>query len=355
MNEKKMTGFLVFISVVLCLSVALSGVSLYSQKKTETAINQLQGEAEDVDREDDVTIAGTYTIKSTTQISDAYISGDSSKLDDSDKETLDMASAVIDEVIKPSMNDFEKEKAIYDWLTAKLTSNTGILTVVPTRNGDNDNPHDVLKYRSAVCVGYATTFRLFMQMLKIECKVIHSSDLTHSWDLVKLDDGWYHTDCYMDNETNNYQNFNMDDSRCAQGHDWTREYFPAATGKKYNYIFSICDKLNDIYEIPKWLTNAVIERKNVISCTFKTEINEKNENKAQYMVEQLTSQLETEDFSLSYDWMLNDKSEYVLCFYMNYYNESGAHVDDKTAAKVDKAISAAMEKYYENAGTNSVG
>ena len=73
------------------------------------------------------------------------------------------------------------------------------------------------------------------------------------------------------------------------------------------------------------------------------------------MVEQLTSQLETEDFSLSYDWMLNDKSEYVLCFYMNYYNESGAHVDDKTAAKVDKAISAAMEKYYENAGTNSVG
>ncbi|MBR6392332.1 MAG: transglutaminase domain-containing protein, partial [Eubacterium sp.] len=207
MNEKKMTGFFVFISVVLCLSVALSGFSLYSQKKTETAINQLQGEAEDVDREDDVTIAGTYTIKSTTQISDAYISGDSSKLDDSDKETLDMASAVIDEVIKPSMNDFEKEKAIYDWLTAKLTSNTGILTVVPTRNGDNDNPHDVLKYRSAVCVGYATTFRLFMQMLKIECKVIHSSDLTHSWDLVKLDDGWYHTDCYMDNETNNYQNF----------------------------------------------------------------------------------------------------------------------------------------------------
>ena len=49
MNEKKMTGFLVFISVVLCLSVALSGVSLYSQKKTETAINQLQGEAEDVE------------------------------------------------------------------------------------------------------------------------------------------------------------------------------------------------------------------------------------------------------------------------------------------------------------------
>ncbi len=347
MNEKKMTGFMVFISLFLCISVALSAVTLISQKKTVDKINEMQGFAEDVNQEDDVTIAGTYTIKSTLPISDAYISGDTSKLDDTQKETLDMAKEVLDEIITDGMSDFEKEKAVYVWLTAKLTSNTGILTVIPTRNGDNDNPHDVLKYRSAVCVGYATTFRMFMQMLGIECKVVHSSDLTHSWDLVKLDDGWYHTDCYMDNESSNYQNFNMDDNRCAQGHDWTREYFPAATGKKYNYIFSICDELDDIYAIPAWLTDAIINRKSVISCTFKTEINEKNEKKAQYMVEQLMQQFEmSEDFSLSFDWMLNEDSKYVLCFYINFYNEASTEVDEKTASRVEKAISKAMENYY---------
>ena len=347
MNEKKMTGFMVFISLFLCISVALSAVTLISQKKTVDKINEMQGFAEDVNQEDDVTIAGTYTIKSTLPISDAYISGDTSKLDDTQKETLDMAKEVLDEIITDGMSDFEKEKAVYVWLTAKLTSNTGILTVIPTRNGDNDNPHDVLKYRSAVCVGYATTFRMFMQMLGIECKVVHSSDLTHSWDLVKLDDGWYHTDCYMDNESSNYQNFNMDDNRCAQGHDWTREYFPAATGKKYNYIFSICKELKNIYSIPKWLTDAIVSKKNVISCTFKEEINEKNENKAQYMVEQLMNQLDTGDkYSLNYDWMLNDKNQYVLCFYIDSYNNGEAEVDEKTAEKVADSINRAMDDFY---------
>ena len=346
MSEKKMTVFFIVIAVALCASIALSAVTLYAQNKTAKKIYAIGGVSEDVDSEDDVTIAGSYTIKSTLNISDAYKAGNTSGLDDSEKETLDLAKAVIDEVITDGMSDFEKEKAIYDWLTSKLTANTGILTVIPTRNGENDNPHDVLKYHSAVCVGYATTFRMFMQMLGIECKVIHSSDLTHSWDLVKLDDGWYHTDCYSDSESNNYQNFNMDDNRCLQSHDWTKEYFPAATGKKYNYIFSICEELDNIYSIPKWLTDAIIAKKTVISCTFKDEINEKNENRAQYMVEQLTDQLDTGDeYSLSYDWMLNGEGRYVLCFYINYYKNS-SKVDDKTAEKINKAISKAMENYY---------
>ena len=347
MKEKKLTVFMVFVSILLCVSVAISGFTLFSERKTAQAIEKYQGVSEDVDQEDDVTIAGTYTIKSTLHISDAYKSGDTSKLDDNDKETLDMAKEIIDEVIKADMTDFEKEKAIYDWLTAKLKQNTGILTVIPTRIGDSDNPHDVLKYRTAVCVGYATTFRLFMQMLNIECKVIHSSDLTHSWDLVKLDDGWYHTDCYMDSESNNYQNFNMDDNRCSQGHDWTKEYFPAATGKKYNYIFSICEELKDIYAIPKWLTNAIIKKKAVISCTFKKEINEKNENAAQFMVQQLMNQLDNGDkYSLSYDWMLNDKSQYVLCFYIYFYDNSEVEVDSETEEKIFNAVNEAMDEYY---------
>ena len=348
MNEKKLTGFMIFISIVLCISVGLSGFTLLNQRTTAKAIEKYQGIAEDVDKEDDVTIAGTYTIKSTLQISDAYISGDTSKLDDNDKETLDMAKDIIDEIITDKMSDFEKEKAIYDFLTANLKQNTGILTVIPTRIGDSDNPHDVLKYRTAVCVGYATTFRMFMQMLGIECKVVHSSDLTHSWDLVKLDDGWYHTDCYMDSESNNYQNFNMDDNRCSQGHDWTKEYFPAATGKKYNYIFSICEELKDIYAVPKWLTKAIIDKKNVISCTFKKEITEKTEKEAQYMVQQLMNQLDMGDkYSLSYDWMLNEKSQYVLCFYINRYDNGEVEVDEKTAEKVNNAVNKAVSEYYD--------
>ena len=348
MNGKKITAFMVFVSILLCACLALSGFTVLTQIRTAKVIDDFfNTTTTDVNQEDDITISDNYTIKSTLKISDAYKSGDTSNLNDSEKETLEMAKEVLDEIITKNMNDFEKEKAVYDWLTSKLKAKTGILTVIPITTGNNDNPHDVLKNRSAVCVGYATTFRMFMQMLDIDCKVVHSTSLSHTWDLVKLDDGWYHTDCYMDSEACNYQNFNMDDVRCAQGHEWTREYFPAATGKKYNYIFYICDKLEDIYEIPAWLTNALIEKKATISCTFKNEINRSNEKEAQFMVEQLINQLGSNDsYSISYDWVLNDNSQYVLCFYIAYYEDT-ADIDKKTEKKIYQSISEAMDKYYE--------
>ncbi|MBE6835513.1 MAG: hypothetical protein E7515_04600 [Ruminococcaceae bacterium] len=343
MKEKRTTAFLIFISIAVCVSIALSVVTLAGQTKAMKKIEEIQGFGEDVNLEDGVVIAGEYEIKSTLPISEAYKTGDKSALSDFEKETLDMATDVLDGIIEDGMSDFEKEKAVYDYLTKNLTNDTGILTVISNNDDGGDNPHDVLKYHNAVCVGYATTFRMFMQMLDIECKVIHSSDLIHSWNLVKLDDGWYHTDCYMDNGMNTYHNFNMNDERCSQDHDWTREYFPEAKGKKYNYVFSVCETLDDIYSVPSWLVEAIDNGESLKSCTFKEEINSENENAAQYMVDQLVSQLDG-DCAINYDWMLNEKSQYVLCFYIDYVNDENipAELDDETAAEIDNAIAEAL-------------
>ena len=342
MKEKKITAFLVIITLMLCVSITLSVLTFAGQKTTEKKLNTFTNFAQDINQEDDITIADKYVIKSTLPISDAYKSGDTSKLSDNEKETLDMATDVLDEIIDDDMSDFEKEKAVYEYLTNELTSSTGILTVIPTNNGDNDNPHDVLKYHSAVCVGYATTFRLLMQMLDIECKVVHSSDLVHSWDLIKLDDGWYHTDCYMDSDSMNYRNFNMNDDLCSREHEWNRSYFPAADGKKYNYVFYSCEELESIYDIPEWLLNAIDEREGLISCSFEEEISEKNEAAAQYMVDQLVSQMDGE-YSIDYDWMLNDSGKYVLCFYIDYYGDKPMeNIDDEVAEKIDEAIAEAL-------------
>ncbi|MBQ1406453.1 MAG: hypothetical protein IIZ00_09625, partial [Oscillospiraceae bacterium] len=60
--------------------------------------------SEDVAAEDDVVIAGEYTIRSTKQISDAYLSGDTAALSDRDKETLDLAKNVLEKVITDGMS-----------------------------------------------------------------------------------------------------------------------------------------------------------------------------------------------------------------------------------------------------------
>lgn len=337
----------VLICLLLCAGIVLSSVTLYGQVKTNEYLKESLSQKEDVNQEDDIVIADEYTIKSTLNISDAYKSGDASKLDDTEKETLDMAKSIIDEIIKPKMTVYEKEKAVYEYLVNNLTGTTGILTVVPAVEQENDNPHDVLKYRSAVCVGYATTFRMFMQMLDIECKVIHNKELFHSWNLVKLDDGeWYHVDCYSDNDATTYSNFNMNDTQCAQNHDWTKEFFPQARGVKYNYILSVCEQIKDFYQVPKWLFKAVDEKKSVISCTFKSPITEKNQYAAKLMSDSLSERTyDIPDFDANAQWSLNEKGDYVLTFFITYYGEEKENVDEETTSKINEAIDNAMVEY----------
>ena len=335
----------------------MSIVMLVNQKNVNKIIAVYLGQNEDPQQEDDVVIAMNYTIKSTTHISDAYKSGDTSKLSDRDKETLEMAKDVIKKIIKDDMTPFEKEEAVYKYLTKGMRATTSILTVISDTSSDNDNPHDVLKNHSAVCVGYATTFRLFMQMLGIECRVVHNTSLSHSWDLVKLDDGcWYHTDCYMDNESANYRNFNMNDTDCRNsGHEWNTGYFEAANGKKYNYTLMSCKEIKDIYSIPKAVMEALKDKKNTFSFSFKEKIKPEDEKLAKYMVEYLDTNIcDNQKFNISYQWTFNDKGNYVLCYYVSYNDDSETELTEKQRNKIETKINQTLNQYkfFETYGNN---
>ena len=171
-------------------ALALRRISEQGESLSELsgALNAaIGGGTEAVTQENDVAVAGEYWIRSTEPISEAYISGDSSGLDEKQLETLSMASGVLDGIISGGMTGYEKEKAVYDWMCANLSHEGGVTVVVPTASEYSAGPYGVLKYGQAVCVGFATTFRMFMQMLGMDCMVVHNS--YHSWNLVKLDDG----------------------------------------------------------------------------------------------------------------------------------------------------------------------
>jgi len=348
-------------SVLLILAVSttvMSVIMLINQQNINDMIAVYTGQFEDPAQEDDVTIGQHYVIKSTVQISDAYKSGDASALNDRDKETLDMAKEIIAQIIRPEMTSFEKEEAVYLFLTKGMKATASVLTVISDTSNDNDNPHDVLKNRTAVCVGYATTFRMFMQMLDIECMVVHNSGLGHSWDLVKLDDGcWYHTDCYMDNDSANYRNFNMDDMRCRQeGHEWNTTFFPAAMGKKYNYTLMKCQEIKDIYELPQAVMEGIYKKATTFSFSFKEPFKTtEDEAVAKYMADQLSDAITgTDKFYMSYQWTTNGKGEYVICYYISYNDDLAGDLKEKDKNKINTKISDILNKYkfYEKMFNN---
>lgn len=303
-KKKSVKPLTVFLVIAVCLSLVISLLSLTlmiintvkepsvqataevtaESKEKENDANNENGddtEADDTDNdtifdepefvlpEDGVVIAEEYTIRPTTHISDAYLSGDSSGLSEKDAEILEMASEVINECITEDMSDFEKETAIYDWMTANLYFDEGSLQVIPMTEDDADNPYGALKYHNAVCVGYATTFRLFMEMLEIPCRVIPDAYLGHSWNLVQIDGEWYHTDVWSGMESGSYAVFNMTDSMMLNNQEWNYEDYPEANSLTYNIMYMNADECNDVYDIPAIVKSALDSKSNSVSLRFK--------------------------------------------------------------------------------------
>ena len=301
---------------------------------------------EDVAQENDVRIASEYWIRDTSAISDAYKSGDPSSLDDRQKETLKMASDLLGEIISEGMTDYEKEEAVYRWLTTSLNSENGMLTVIPTTSEGAGEPFGVLKYRNAVCVGFATTFRLLMQMLDIECMVVHDTSLSHSWDLVELENEWYHVDCYFDTGCS-YRHFNLDDTSMSDDHSWNREFFPKANGKKYSYALQNAVVLDDVYALPQFAADCAAEKKHVFSCTF-SKLEEEDVPVALYLAGRIEEMINGYYADVLFEklWVEED-GVYTLCMYMtDTSGGSEAELDDDLRDNAEKVLEDAFGDVY---------
>ena len=95
-KKKKNGAWKGVVAVVLAAGVVGSTtISAFNLVTLKSYIAEQKKEENPETTEDYVKIAENYEIKPTTNISDAYKSGDTSKLTDKEKETLDMAKKAI--------------------------------------------------------------------------------------------------------------------------------------------------------------------------------------------------------------------------------------------------------------------
>ncbi|MCR5636599.1 MAG: hypothetical protein K6F76_05420 [Clostridiales bacterium] len=328
-------------ALVCAIAVAVAAICFIgnSSQKVEALSKQIEILAASVDtntetQENGVTIAGQYEIKPTEAISDAYKSGDSSKLDKKQKETLKMASEVLSEIITDKMSDFEKETAVYDWMTSSLQNDTGMLVVVPATQQDCENPYGVLKYHNAVCVGYATTFRLFMQMLDLDCMVVHNNDLYHSWDLVNIDDNWYHVDIYSDAGMGGYQHFNLNDDMMLAQQNWDTSYFPAADSLELNKYYMSRIAVDDIYDVPAKMREEIDKKSSFVCFEFTKELSNEDMAVVQSFMDVLSNCLSNsyvEDFAFSVtqnSWTTDSKTGHSMVSATFDYNSDDNYAEN---------------------------
>ena len=342
------------LAVVLTAGVVGSTtLSAFNLATLKSYVASQQEDQNEETTEDYVKIAEQYEIKPTTNISDAYKSGDTSKLTDKEKETLDMAKDALKEMkIKDDMSDFEKEKAVYDWMTSSLQHDQGALTVIPTTQEDCDNPYGVLKYHNAVCVGYATTFRMFMQMMDIECMVEHNNEKYHSWDVAKIDGDWYITDIYSDAGNGNYAHFKMTNNMFTQEQNWDQEFFPVANSLKYNMAYQNKQTVDSVYDIPKALRKAMDKQQGSLMIAFKEKIDDEKAQIANAAVSSVSDMLMNNNYKdmpyaiNTYSWVTDpDSGDYLYSITFSSYNTNNntQNLTDDQLQKINDAVTKALE------------
>lgn len=198
-----------------------------------------------------IVIGDEYKIRDFDYIAQAYLKNDMSLLEsDADKETYELAVEVLDEIIRDGMTDYEKELAIHDWLCKNISFDGDSLSALGSAMAFSDTPYGTLKYHNAVCVGYATTFRLLTTMAGMECDIIHDTDYSHTWNIIKLEDEYYLVDVYSDatdGETCLHTYFNSNEESWSYSYDIDR--YPRAQGTKYSYASMNAVELKNADEI----------------------------------------------------------------------------------------------------------
>lgn len=138
----------------------------------------------------------------TTAIRDAWAQSDPSGLSDYDRAVYNAAEKVLSGTIRDGMNDYEKEETLYDWMIHNIDYDWSHNDVMASTPRESFTPYGGLVNRKAVCLGYATTFQLLMDLAGVECITVvgaaFQSTGDHAWNMVRLDGNWYCVDSTWD-------------------------------------------------------------------------------------------------------------------------------------------------------------
>ena len=295
-----------------------------------------------------------HDIYDDTKVIKAYKSGSREGLDEEEAFLYDTLMEVIPEITEEGMTDYEKEKAAYDWVFGITHfSEESLNPMNAGSSGDNYTPYGVIRNHEAICVGNATTFKLFMDALDIPCKIVHSTEQgEHAWNVVQLDDEWYHVDVTFDGGSQNpaYSYFNVPDSMKDDG-SWPYDHnvIPECKGTKYCYVLMNAVELGDMYDIPGAIADLRDSGGGMLSFTLK-DTKDFNTSIAQYIADGIN--INNGEISFNGMYALGGKN--VLVYEIEYYNGNTQVPDDvldRLSPLMDKANEGVFDDFDDMSGS----
>lgn len=152
---------------------------------------------------------------------------------------------VIHSVVTADMTEYQKLRAVYEWLYHNFRYRT---VWVDLTNGITDPmTYDLssyyFKYHKGSCEHYAAVQKVLFEQMGYEVLYVYGERYsapenaygTHIWVMINLGGNWYHVDgLYSGNHTADITTaFLVPDTDIESHHTWTRENYPACVTPKY--------------------------------------------------------------------------------------------------------------------------
>lgn len=148
-------------------------------------------------------------------------------------------SKIVNNLIDSKMSDVEKVQAVNEYLVK-------IYKYDDTYK--SDNVYSALTTGTTICQGYAMTAYKMFKILGIECRIINGekTGISHAWNLVKLDNNWYHLDSTNnDNVVRDRYLLKSDEFMKENNYTWNADDYPACTKNYYDTRTEFLDYSND--------------------------------------------------------------------------------------------------------------
>lgn len=143
---------------------------------------------------------------------------------------------ILKNIITADMNDFQKEKAIHDWIVLNVSYDNG--------KTQHSAYAALVAPFQAVCQGYSLLGYKMLSKAGIPVRIIEgtANKEAHNWLQVQLDSTWYHLDITWDDPSPDikgkvsYDFYNLTDVQMnVANHYWTKSY-PKATSPFYEAL-----------------------------------------------------------------------------------------------------------------------
>lgn len=177
----------------------------------------------------------------------AYQKGEPRMLNSRDQQVYSKAQSIIEQVVKPGMTEYQKEKALHDYivLNTRYDYDNLLNNSIPD---DSYRAYGALMNGVAVCQGYSEAMYILLNMAGVENQLVvgtansEKGPISHAWNAVKINGKYYMLDTTWDDPVPdksgrvNYDYFNVTSAQLAKDHTWEQASAPVCTATAENYF-----------------------------------------------------------------------------------------------------------------------